>query len=154
MPRSGTVFPYGITLREGGMLDTFPAAEVFFFSREGERLSLFLLIDSGAAISALPASDAPTLGIDEKKGISTRITGIDGKSIDGWRHEVKVEIGEKALRIPIVFLEQKEAPRILGREWVFSQFTLIFQENKNRTGFLLHNTAEVKAIDTIVDSLS
>lgn len=92
MPRNGVVFPYGITLREGGSLDTFPAAEVFFFSRDNERLSLFLLIDSGATISALPASDAPILGINEKEGIAVQIAGIDGKPINGWRHEIKVEI--------------------------------------------------------------
>lgn len=153
MPRNGVVFPYGITLREGGALDTFPVAEVFFFSRENERLSLFLLIDSGATISALPVSDASMLGVEVEEGISIRITGIDGKPVEGWRHEVKVEIAEKALRIPIVFLKNKEAPRILGREGMFDQFTLIFQEHKNRTGFLSPNTTEIKAFDTILDNL-
>ena len=154
MSRNGVVFPYGITFREGGVFDTFPVAEVFFFSRESERLSLFLLIDSGATISALPASDAATLGVDVSGGIPMRIAGIDGKPVEGWRHEIRVEIGGRILRIPIVFLKNKETPRILGREEIFDQFTLIFQENKNRTSFLSHNTPDIKALDTIIDNLS
>lgn len=154
MPRNGVVFPYGITLREGGMLDTFPVAEVFFFSRETERLSLFLLIDSGATISALPASDASILGVTAEEGAPMRIVGIDGKPIEGWRHEIEVEVAGKVLRMPVVFLKNKETPRILGREGMFDQFTLIFQENKNRTGFLSSNTTEIKTLDTILDKLS
>ena len=62
------VFPYGITLREDGVIETVPVAEVGLKDKRGEWLSLFLIIDSGATISALPKGDALTLGIDVEKG--------------------------------------------------------------------------------------
>lgn len=154
MSRSGVVFPYGITLREGGVLDTFPAAEISFFSRTDERFSLFLLIDSGATISALPASDAPTLGMDKSEGIPMRIAGIDGKVMEGWRHEVKIGIGGILLSIPFVFLENKETPRILGREGVFDRFYILFQEANRRTSVISNNTKESRAIDRVLDILA
>lgn len=154
MSRSGTVFPYGITLREGGVLDTFPAAEISFFSQTGEQLSLFLVIDSGATISALPASDAPTLGVNKDEGTPIWIAGIDGKAVEGWRHEVNIEIGGTPIRIPFVFLENKEAPRILGREGVFDRFCILFQEAKHRTGVVTNNTKESRAIGRVLDTLA
>jgi hypothetical protein len=154
MSRSGVVFPYGITLREGGVLDTFPAAEISFFSQTGEQFSLFLLIDSGATISALPASDAPTLGVNKNEGTPMRIAGIDGKTMEGWRHEVKIGIGGTILSIPFVFLENKEAPRILGREGVFDRFCVLLQEAKRRTGVVRNNTKESRVIDRVLDTLA
>ena len=151
MSRNGFVFPYGITLREGGVLDTFPAAEVFLFSQKGDRFSLFLLIDSGAAISALPASDAPTLGIDKNKGIPLHIAGIDGRVVNAWRHEVKIGLGETTLLIPFAFLEYKEAPRILGREGVFDRFNVIFQEARRRSALVANNTKQSQAMEKAVD---
>ena len=136
------------------MLDTFPAAEISFFSQTGEQFSLFLLIDSGATISALPASDAATLGLNKNEGIPMRIAGIDGRVMEGWRHDVKIGIGETTLRIPFVFLENKETPRILGREGVFDRFYVLFQEAKRRTGVVPNNTKESRGIDRILDTLA
>lgn len=153
MSRNGVVFPYGITLREGGVLDTFPAAQISFFSQTGERFLLFLLIDSGATISALPASDAPTLGVKKGDGVLMRIAGIDGRVVEGWRHEVKVGIGETMLRIPFVFLENRETPRILGREGVFERFTVLFEEVKHRSGMVFNNTKHSRLIDRTIDKL-
>lgn len=154
MPHSGVVFPYGITLRKDGALDALPVAEISFFSGKGERLSLFLLIDSGAAISVLPASDASMLGISEKQGTPTRIAGIDGKLVKGWKHQVRVEIRGNALSIPIVFLENAQAPRILGREGVFDKFTLVLQEANHRSAVVFHNTKSSRAINKVFDELA
>ena len=82
---NGYVFPYGITLSEEGKITTFPAAEVGFTTREGERITLLLLIDSGATISALPKTDAEVLGFSAEDGIPVLIAGIEGKAIRGWR---------------------------------------------------------------------
>lgn len=151
---SGYVFPYGIRLRQGGAIDTFPAAEITFFSIEGEKLSLLLLIDSGAAISALPSTDAPFLGIDAEKGIPMRIAGIDGKIIKGWKHELPVGVGEESVQLPLVFLENKDAPRVLGREGVFDRFLVVFEESKDRTGLIEGHTKESRTISTFLDRIS
>ena len=66
------VFPYGVTLRESGSVDIFPVAEVSFLNKDGDLLSLFLLIDSGATISVLPATDAAVFGLNPKNNFPTK----------------------------------------------------------------------------------
>jgi len=79
------IFPYGITLRDGGMVDVFPAAEIFFLSKNGEWISLFFVIDSGATTSALPKNDAKSFGIHAEVGIPTSIRGIGDIVLNGWK---------------------------------------------------------------------
>lgn len=145
MPKS-FVSPYGITLREGGRVDVFPAAEVFFRNAEGELFSLFLIIDSGAAISALPKSDATVLGIEPKRGIARTVSGIGQEPIAGWQHELAVHIGGSAVRLPILFLEYETGPRVLGRAGVFEHFIVIFDEQLRQTGCIDERSRESRAI--------
>jgi hypothetical protein len=83
-----TVFAYGITLSGEGAVRLFPAAEVNFLNHEREWFTLFLVIDSGANISALPKRDALTLGIAVEKGAPT-IVGSIGAETRGWQHTVE-----------------------------------------------------------------
>lgn len=147
------VFPYGITLREGVGLDVFPAAEIFFPYKGEDELSLFLIIDSGAYISALPKSDAGPLGIILEKGDLIIISGIGGKILNGWRHEIKVRIGSEKIFLPIAFLDDDLAPRVLGRLGLFEKFSIVFEESKKRTGFLHNMGKEAKNISKILDKV-
>lgn len=148
------VFPYGVVLREGGTMATFPAAEVQFSTPSGVWLSLLLLVDSGATISALPASDAPTLGLTAHAGTPMSIAGIAGKPTRAWRHELPVRIGTDRFRLPIALLENPLAPRVLGREGVFDRSTVIFEEFAQRSGFVGKNTREAHAIHRTLSQLS
>lgn len=152
MPKS-LVFPYGITLREGGILETFPAAEVQFQSKEGEWLSLFLLIDSGGFISALPKTDAPVFGVEIERGLPIFISGISGEATKGWRHELSVKLGNEIITAPFVFLESAFAPRILGREMFFERFTIIFEEARRRSAFLDKDFRHAKSVKKIIDKI-
>src|SRR3989338_1381430 len=102
---NGHVFPYGITLSEGGKITAFPAAEVGFVTKGGERLTLFLLVDSGATISALPKTDAEALGFSAEDGVPVLIAGIEGKAIRGWRHEISITLQNGQYNLPFVFLD-------------------------------------------------
>ena len=145
------VFPYGITLREGGAVNVFPAAEVTFRVGKNERLTLFFIVDSGATISALPKSDAPMLGIDARSGILTNISGIGGNPVIGWLHEVVVGLGKHNLKLPIVFFDHSETPRVLGRAGLFNRYTIIFEEAKHRSSFVGNSTKESREIAKIVN---
>jgi hypothetical protein len=135
MMADSTVFPYGITLSGEGVVRLFPAGKVNFRNHEGEWFTLFLLIDSGANISALPKSDALTFGIALEEGAPT-IVGSIGAETRGWQHTVGIRLKDEVLTIPIILLDADDAPRILGRAGVFERFTIIFEEAKRRTGFL------------------
>ncbi|TSC67765.1 MAG: Uncharacterized protein G01um101466_646 [Parcubacteria group bacterium Gr01-1014_66] len=154
MFRDAVIFPYGITLREGGALDVFPAVEVSFPAPNNEWVALFLILDSGAAISALPKTDASVLGIDAEKGRLLSVMGINGETTIGWRHEFNVRIGKEMINVPFVFLENETSPRVLGRVGIFHRFTIIFEEQKKRSGFVGKDSKEAKAISKILDSMS
>lgn len=146
-----TVFPYGVTLREGAKIETVPVAQVSFNLQKGESISLFLVIDSGATISALPQSDAEPLGISLDKGEPISISGIGKQSINGWKHEVPIKLGNNAIKIPIAFLEDDSSPRVLGRAGVFEYFTIIFEEDKHRSAFLENSSGRAKEISKMLN---
>jgi len=152
MPNS-FVFPYGITLRENGAIDTVPVAEVGFKDKKGEWLSLFLIIDSGATISALPKSDALVFGINVSKGKQMMISGIGGEQLMGWQHQIAIRIGNEILKLPFVFLDNKMAPRVLGRASIFKNFLLVFEEKERRTGFIGGDQKEAGIIHKILNKI-
>lgn len=153
MAKISFVFPYGVRFREGGLFDIFPVANVFFRSQTGERFSLLLVIDSGAAISALPKSDAIGLGIKPKDGVPFSVTGIGVRRVRAWRHEVTVEMGTESFTLPLVFLDHDAAPRVLGREGIFDRFTIAFDEQKRRSGFFGDGTKEARRVSKILDAI-
>ena len=153
MPKS-VIFPYGIKLREGGTLDLFPAAEVGFWSQDGQWLTLILVVDSGATISVLPKTDSSVFGIDAVKGKPIAITGISSETLSGWQHTVNAKFGANVIRLPVVFLDHDSAPRVLGRAGVFNRFAVVFDEKNRRTGLLAAGTKEYRTIRKALDALS
>src|SRR3989344_1319527 len=148
------VFPYGVVLQEAGAISVFPAAEVRIVSRNGELLSFFFVIDSGATISVLPKSDAFILGVDADIGQPIKIAGIGDNLLRGWRHEIPVRLGRRSLRLPVVFLDNISTPRILGRSGIFDCFTVIFEEYLRRSSLLVKNSKQSAAVKNIIDSIS
>ena len=146
------VFPYGITLSGEGTVRLFPAAKVNFLTREGEWFTLFVLMDSGANISALPKSDAVTLGIALEEGTPI-IVGSIGAETRGWHHAVDIRLKDDVLTIPIVFLDDDDAPRILGRAGVFEHFTIVFDEAQRRTGWLDPESPPAHAVGQMLNEI-
>lgn len=146
MSSKPVVFPYGITLKEEGDIDTVPVVEARFESARNEHISFFLLLDSGAALSALPKSDASFLNIEVECGLPMHISGISGKPIKGWRHTVSMRLAGESFSLPVVFLESDDSPRVLGRAGVFERFTIIFEEHKNRSIFLNAKSTEAQGL--------
>lgn len=150
---SSFVFPYGIVLREEGIIETLPVAEVAFKNKKGEWYSLFLIIDSGATISALPKSDAEAFGVEVEKGKPLFLSGIGGEKLMGWVHKITAQLGKKVLQLPLVFINNEQSPRVLGREGVFEFFTVVFEEQHKKSGFLGKGTKEAKLVSRVLDSI-
>lgn len=140
------VFPYGITLKKDGEISAVPVAEVAFLNKEGEWLSLFLIIDSGATISALPKSDAAVFGIEAEKGKLMIISGIGGEKLRGWHHQIRGRLGGKLIHFPVIFLDKDAVPRVLGRTGIFEKFILVFDEKLKISGFFDNSCKQVKII--------
>lgn len=142
-------FPYGIRFQEGVRIEVFPALELFVKGRRRNTgIHALFHIDSGATTSILPAGDAEVLGIRVADGRQMLVRGIAGATLTGYRHTIDIQIDGLKTTIPVIFIENIPVPRILGREGIFPQFGILFDEQKRRTAFL-EAAAERKTIDFV-----
>lgn len=133
----GAAFPYRILLRADAHPEIVPAVIVQISrSPRDTPLSLICLVDSGASISLLPRDDGEVLGIDVEKGSKINVFGLGQHTFIAYRHEVYMRLGPRFLKVPLLFAYDNSAPRILGREGIFSQFLVLFDETKRRSGFV------------------
>lgn len=89
------------------------------------------LIDSGATISVFRPDMALDLGRKIENGKEIYLGGVGGR-IKGYIHELKIEIADKKFLCPVVFSREYTVSfNLLGREAVFNQFRIIFEEKKN-----------------------
>ncbi|MBI2309276.1 retroviral-like aspartic protease [Candidatus Collierbacteria bacterium] len=120
-------FPY----QRNSAGDSFPIIDIFV-SRANHIARIFALIDSGATVSVFKEEVAKQLGIDIEKGKIIHLGGVGGH-IKGYLHELKIEVADKQFLFPVVFSrEYLVSFNLLGREAVFKQFRIIFEEKKNR----------------------
>lgn len=130
------VCPYGVRFQEDERIEIFPAAEVSVLGRGASGLRATFHIDSGATVSILPASDAAVLGLRLSHGKRVIIRGIGDSLLSGYRHAVTFRLNGRSVRVPAVFVEHVATPRILGREGIFTVFSILFDEARRRVGFL------------------
>lgn len=142
------VFPYGIRFQEDGRIEVFPAAEIFVLGKTGLGIRALFHVDSGATTSIMPSSDARALGLNAGRGKKMMVRGISGEPFIGYRHSVMLQFNDFRFRAPIIFVENFSIPRILGREGVFSQFGIVFDEMVRRIA-LLDNHKARKDIDSL-----
>jgi hypothetical protein len=124
------VSPYGIRLHKGGHVEVFLAVDVAALGRGKRGVRAAWHIDSGATTSVLPAHDADALGITLKSGKGVGVRTFSGEVMDGYRHLVKIQLGETTLKVPVIFVEKPTVPRVLGREGVFPLLGILFDEGK------------------------
>lgn len=146
------IFPYGINLQDGGKVNLFPCAKVEFKSKKAEWFTLFLVIDSGATVSALPKGDSEILGIDISAGLPTLVAGIGNEYMKGWQHNVIMRLNGEQLKVPIIFLDNDHAPRILGRTGIFDRFSIVLEESMKRTGFFGERTNGYRIIRKLLNA--
>lgn len=144
------IIPYGIRFNTGGEIEVVPVAHVKIRSSKDpkEILGIFV-VDSGANISLLPASDARALGISLEAGEKIYVRGITGRGLTGYRHKITMELeGFRLSSVPVIFAKQEGAPRVLGREGVFPHLGIFFDEAKRRIA-LLDNRNEREKIESL-----
>lgn len=147
------VFPYGISFFDSGHVSLFPAVNVTTITKGGDAVTLRFIIDSGATYSILPRSDAGALGIDLESGQQMNIGSISGDEFRGWLHRVDAQIGEEKISLPAIFLDDLRAPRVLGREGIFSRFMIIFDEQKFQSTFIHRDDPTISVIRNLLGGM-
>ena len=118
-----TVFPYHKT----------PEGKIFLrLWFKGKSADTSALLDSGATTSIFRPEVAEELGLGVEKGGEIYLTGVGGR-IKGYLHNLKVEVAGKQFVCPIVFsYEFTVSLNLLGREKVFPNFVIVFDEKKKK----------------------
>lgn len=120
-----TVFPY--YKNSSGLY--FPVIPLQL-NYQGENIDSSALIDSGATISIFRSDVAEYLHVPVEKGELIYLGGVGGR-IKGYIHKLEIEIAGKKFVCPVVFShEYLVSFNLLGREAVFNQFKIIFEEKK------------------------
>lgn len=114
----------------------FPAIPLYISTpTTHKKLKLRALVDSGATISVFKDEVADELGIEIEKGKEISLGGVGGR-IKGYIHTLKIEIASKTFSCPVVFSrEYLVSFNLLGREAVFRQFKIIFEEKNSLIKF-------------------
>ncbi len=144
------VVPYGIRFGVDGKIEVMPVVEARVKLKEDSPpiLAIFL-IDSGATTTLLPSTDAEALGFALESGKKVLVGGVTRHRLVGYRHHIMMEIqGNPLDRVSVIFAKDRNAPRILGREDIFSRFGILFDEGKRRIAFLDSHT-ERRTIDRL-----
>lgn len=86
------------------------------------------LVDSGASMSVFSPEVSEQLRLNIYEGKEIFLGGVGGR-IKGYVHTIKLEIANKILTAPVVFsYEYSVSFNLLGREGVFRNFKIIFEE--------------------------
>lgn len=124
-----TAFPYYFN---GSVY--FPVIPLVFIVGD-KRIRSQALVDSGATISIFGDETANSLGINIVSGKRIILGGVGGRIV-GYIHNLKIRIANKEFFCPIVFSREYTVSfNLLGREAVFNQFRIIFEENKHLLKF-------------------
>ncbi len=120
------IFPY----QRNSTGNFFPVIDLFVF-RNNRAERIFALVDSGATISIFREDVAEQLNIIIEDGKETFLGGVGGR-IKGYIHTLEVEIAGKIFPCPVVFSREYTVSfNLLGRDAIFKQFRIIFEEKKN-----------------------
>ena len=97
---------------------------------------LWAFVDSGATFSIFSIDDARRIGIDWDKGRRQMIVVGDGSYIPTYFHDLKLQIGDREITVPIGFSERLGVGfNILGRTGIFDKFQVCFNDHDRKVTF-------------------
>lgn len=112
-----------------------PYAEVTLIT-DGNELTEWFLIDSGADISLVKRGFGELLGFKIKEGEEIKqLSGISTNTIPYIHRKIKMKIGEKEFEARIAWSLIEDVPLVLGKLDVFDKFDIIFKEREGKVIF-------------------
>lgn len=111
-----------------------PVAEVSLLRASTEWIAEYFYVDSGADYTLIPYRMGQFLGLDETAGDVRDIGGIGGR-IGARYARIPIRIGEHEFQCELAWAQIERIPFLLGRQHVFDQFDITFQQRRRRTVF-------------------
>lgn len=94
------------------------------------------LVDTGAIVSAMPARESQTLGINLAFLPRVAVEGYGGQTTFTYRGNFVVKILDDLVTLPCVFSEVDSSNYILGRKGLVENYTITFNAEKKAVEFI------------------
>jgi len=93
-------------------------------------VTVTMVVDTGAYISAAPRELATALGVDPYSGNPVELGSVYGQSEVGYVHTVSLTLANmRTVQIPIAIMLSNSVPYVLGRQGFLNQFSLQVEQN-------------------------
>ena len=95
------------------------------------RIAYEALVDSSADYSIFHAEIGEVIDLNVRKGRRIRFAGVSGISQEGFRHPVRLEVGNRTFQASVVFAYHIGIPYgILGQAELFKEFVVVFDRER------------------------
>ena len=96
----------------------------------GRTVTVTMVVDTGAYISAAPRQLATELGINPYSGSPVELGSVYGQSEVGYVHTVSLTLANMhTVQIPIAIMLSNSVPYVLGRQGFLNQFSLQVEQS-------------------------
>ena len=96
----------------------------------GRTVTVTMVVDTGAYISAAPRQLATELGINPYSGNPVELGSVYGQSEVGYVHTVSLTLANMhTVQIPIAIMLSNSVPYVLGRQGFLNQFSLQVEQS-------------------------
>jgi predicted aspartyl protease len=113
-----------------------PMAKVFFILPNGKKITLEMLVDSGADVTFIPFQLGQTLGFTKSFGESSLFAAGVGSKVSYLIRECKIQIDNKELTIRLLWGQDENVGDILlGRLDVFDHFDVTISQYRQKVIF-------------------
>ncbi len=112
-----------------------PAAKVYLLRSESEQIAEYFYVDSGADYTLIPYRMGRFLGLEKIASEVKEIGGIGGV-IAARFAVVSMKIEEYQFDCTIAWAQIERVPFLLGRENIFENFDITFQQRNKKTIFV------------------
>ena len=93
-------------------------------------VTVTMVVDTGAYISAAPRELATALSVDPYSGSPVELGSVYGQSEVGYVHTVSLTLANMhTVQIPIAIMVSNSVPYVLGRQGFLNQFSLQVEQN-------------------------
>jgi predicted aspartyl protease len=93
------------------------------------------LVDTGADLSVAPRSAAEEVGLDRDSLPTIEVTGVGRRRVTAKLGTLPIRIDQIDLSVRCLFMDQREAPYILGCADVLDRFASTIDAGRNRILF-------------------
>ena len=102
-------------------------------------LDFQFIVDTGATATILPAFIASKLGFDLDVLSEIEMAGVEGTGVKSWRAKVAMRINGKEFNTRCFFVDNSNAPFLLGRADVLDKIFTLKVDSKNKEVVLIEN---------------